>query len=126
MTLSDLALSENALLREAADALMELLNDTQHKRHPNCEDGGYCPVRDARRTLAKLQAHFARKRGPALATCPLCQLEGSVNFLALDDSDPANLKDHCIAHGHVTEEQIATAEQALSNSGQVRQTLRIG
>jgi hypothetical protein len=42
------------LVGEAADALMELLDDTQHKEHPDCEDG-YCPVRDARVTLLKLQ-----------------------------------------------------------------------
>lgn len=46
------------LLREAADALMDLLDDTQHKQHPDCEEG-HCPVRDARATLTKLQAHFA-------------------------------------------------------------------
>ena len=35
-----------------ADALMELLRDTQHAEHPSCTDGGYCPVRDAREALA--------------------------------------------------------------------------
>ena len=34
-----------------ADALMELLRDTQHAKHPSCTDGGYCPVRDAREAL---------------------------------------------------------------------------
>ena len=51
------------LLREAADALMRLLDDTQHAEHADCEDGGYCPVRDARRTLTKLQSAIA---APAL------------------------------------------------------------
>ena len=35
-----------------ADALMHLLGDTQHAKHPSCTDGGYCPVRDAREALA--------------------------------------------------------------------------
>ena len=32
------------------DALFELLEDTQHLNHPDCEVG-YCPVRDARQAL---------------------------------------------------------------------------
>jgi hypothetical protein len=58
-------ISDRELLREAADALMRLLDDTQHKEHEDCEDGGYCPVRDARQTLAKLQAAMTTE-GPRL------------------------------------------------------------
>lgn len=39
-----------------ADALMDLLEDSQHAEHEDCEDGGYCPVRDGRRALARYQA----------------------------------------------------------------------
>ena len=41
--------AENAKLREA---LRNLLNDTQHAEHPDCEDGP-CPVREARAALEK-------------------------------------------------------------------------
>ena len=39
-----------------SDALRELLDDTQHKEHPDCDDGGYCPVRDARKALRAWEA----------------------------------------------------------------------
>ena len=42
---------ERAEASRLADALMELLRDTQHAKHPSCTDGGYCPVRDAREAL---------------------------------------------------------------------------
>jgi hypothetical protein len=45
-----------------ADALQELLADTQHAQHPSCEDGGYCPVRDAREALEEFAAIRARSQ----------------------------------------------------------------
>jgi hypothetical protein len=42
---------ERAEASKLADALMALLADTQHAKHPSCTDGGYCPVRDAREAL---------------------------------------------------------------------------
>jgi hypothetical protein len=42
---------ERAESSKLADALMALLGDTQHAKHPSCTDGGYCPVRDAREAL---------------------------------------------------------------------------
>jgi len=45
-----------------ADALQELLADTQHAQHPSCEDGGYCPVRDAREALEEFDAIRARSQ----------------------------------------------------------------
>lgn len=42
---------ERAEATKLADALMALLGDTQHAKHPSCTDGGYCPVRDAREAL---------------------------------------------------------------------------
>ena len=44
------------------DALYELLEDTQHKEHADCEDGGYCPVRDARAALEEFDAALANER----------------------------------------------------------------
>ena len=48
---------EVAKLREA---LRDLLNDTQHSNHANCDDGP-CPVREAREVLAAIDA--ARTKG---------------------------------------------------------------
>jgi hypothetical protein len=42
------------LLRQAAEALQHLLDDTQHKTHPDCEEGP-CPVREARVVAAALR-----------------------------------------------------------------------
>lgn len=42
-------IAENAKLR---DALKNLLEDTQHAEHEDCEDGP-CPVREARAALEK-------------------------------------------------------------------------
>lgn len=42
-------IAENAKLREA---LRNLLEDTQHAEHEDCEDGP-CPVREARATLGE-------------------------------------------------------------------------
>lgn len=39
-----------------ADALQALVEDSQHANHADCEDGGYCPVRDARLALAEFDA----------------------------------------------------------------------
>ncbi len=41
--------ADRAMLREA---LKNLLDDTQHAEHPDCEDGP-CPVREARTALEK-------------------------------------------------------------------------
>lgn len=37
---------------ELLEALQNLLNDTQHKEHQDCDDGP-CPVREARAAIAK-------------------------------------------------------------------------
>lgn len=47
------------LLRKVTDALSELLDDSQHLSHPNCDDG-WCPVRDGRKALAESVAFFDR------------------------------------------------------------------
>jgi hypothetical protein len=44
-----------------ADALEELLSDTQHAKHESCTDGGYCPVRDAREALEGFRARSEAK-----------------------------------------------------------------
>lgn len=41
-----------------ADALRELLSDTQHKEHADCDDDGWCPVRDGRRALEEFEARL--------------------------------------------------------------------
>lgn len=39
-----------------SDATRELLDDTQHANHKDCEDGGFCPVRDTREALRLFDA----------------------------------------------------------------------
>ena len=50
---------ERSESRKLADALMALLGDTQHAKHPSCTDGGYCPVRDAREALEAFQGRIS-------------------------------------------------------------------
>ena len=38
-----------------ADALDELLSDSQYASHEDCQDGGWCPVRDGRAALKDWQ-----------------------------------------------------------------------
>lgn len=45
-----------------ADALQELLSDSQHKEHPDCDDDGWCPVRDGRTVLQDWQESRAAIR----------------------------------------------------------------
>jgi len=53
-------LADEALMREAMEALRDLLNDTQHKEHANCKDGP-CPVREARTALASMRARLGEQ-----------------------------------------------------------------
>jgi len=55
------ALREDAI--KLGDALRALLEDSQHKSHADCEDGGYCPVRDAREALREWDAAIDSSRG---------------------------------------------------------------
>ena len=50
-----------ALLREAEQALRQLLGDTQHAEHPDCPD--VCPVREARAVHARLAALLGGSNG---------------------------------------------------------------
>jgi hypothetical protein len=57
-------------MEKALDALENLLNDTQHAEHPDCDDGP-CPVREARAVLSELRAALNQEVEPRTVRMPL-------------------------------------------------------
>lgn len=60
---SDAAPTPRELLEKAHNALDDLLDDTQHAEHPDCDDGP-CPVREARAVLVELHAALSTAAAP--------------------------------------------------------------
>lgn len=102
------------VLRLTTDALMELLDDTQHKDHPDCEDG-YCPVRDGRQALADAIAFFDRAR--ALVAASPCAAQGATVYDCRECGWSGHTESNCPrCAGEVT--TASAAAQVAAQGGQ--------